>query len=76
MKGATVYVAAQELEGLHEAASYLSAILEAASNNVTNLIDAKSCLHSLIEKAEKSRRSASRAKTIKAALRIAESGQD
>lgn len=31
MKGSSVYVSVQELEALHDAASYLSAILEAST---------------------------------------------
>lgn len=72
MKGSSVYVSAQELEALHDAASYLSAILEASSGDAANLIAAKAGLHSIIEKAQKSSRSTTRRTTLKAALRAAE----
>ena len=72
MKGSSVYVSAKELEALHDAASYLSAILEASSGDAANLIAAKEGLHSIIEKAQKSSRSTSRRTTLKAALRAAE----
>ncbi|MEC4242337.1 MULTISPECIES: hypothetical protein [Pseudomonas] len=72
MKGSSVYVSTQELEALHDAASYLSAILEASSGDAENLIAAKAGLHSIIEKAQKSSRSTTRSTTLKAALRAAE----
>ena len=72
MKGSSVYITAQELEALHDATSYLSAILEAASGDATHLIATKTGLHSLIEKAQKASRSAARRTTLKAALRAAE----
>jgi DNA-binding phage protein len=72
MKGSSVYVTAKELESLHDISSYLSAILEASSGDVAHLIAAKSGLHSVIEKAGKSKRAAVRRKAINAALRAAE----
>ncbi|MDY1103287.1 hypothetical protein [Pseudomonas aeruginosa] len=76
MKGSSVYVTAKELEALHDVTGYLSTILEAASGDCTELIEAKAGLHSVIEKAEKSRRLASRRvtrrNTIKAALQAAD----
>jgi hypothetical protein len=72
MKGSSVYVSAQELEALHNAASYLGAIFEASSGDDKNLIAAKAGLHSIIEKAQKSGRSTTRRATFKAALRAAE----
>lgn len=72
MKGSSVYVTAQELEALHDITGYLSAIVEATSGDATHLIAAKAGLHSVIEKAEKSRRRATGRATIKAALRVAE----
>lgn len=72
MKGSSVYVTAQELEALHDITGYLSAIVEATSGDATHLIAAKAGLHSVIEKAEKSRRRAARSDTIKAVLRDAE----
>lgn len=72
MKGSSVYVSAQELEALHDAASYLSAILEASSGDAANLIAAKAGLHSIIEKAQKSSRSTTRRTTLKTALQAAE----
>ncbi|KAA0943586.1 hypothetical protein FQ182_24295 [Pseudomonas sp. ANT_H4] len=70
MKGSCV--SAQELEALHDAASYLSAILEASSGDAANLIAAKAGLRSIIEKAQKSSRSTTRRTTLKAALRAAQ----
>lgn len=72
MKGSSVYVSAQELEALHDAASYLSAILEASSGDAEIIIAAKAGLHSIIEKVQKSSRSTTRRTTLKAALRAAE----
>jgi hypothetical protein len=72
VKGSNVYVTAQELEALHEVTAYLSAILEATSGDATDLVAAKAGLHSVIQKAEKSRRLATRRNTIKAALRAAD----
>lgn len=72
MKGSSVYINGQELEALHDVTGYLSAILENASGDASHLIEAKAGLHSVIEKAEKSRRTAIRRGTIKAALRVAE----
>ena len=72
MKGSSVYITAQELEALNDVTGYLSAILEAASDDATHLIAAKAGLHSVIEKAEKSRRATTRRNTIKAALRAAD----
>lgn len=74
MKGSSVYVTAQELEALHDVTGYLSAILEATSGDATHLIAAKAGLHSVIEKAQKSKRAAARRSTIQAALRTAENG--
>ncbi|MBX8493129.1 hypothetical protein K5D42_24990 [Pseudomonas cichorii] len=71
MKGSSVYITAQELEALNDVTGYLSAILEGA-DDATHLIAAKAGLHSVIEKAQKSMRSAARRSTIKAALRSAE----
>jgi len=68
MKGSSIYVSAPELEALHDAASYLSAILEAASGDTANLIAAKAGLHSIIEKMQAS----ARRTKVKAALRAAE----
>ncbi|WP_426158117.1 hypothetical protein [Pseudomonas sp. TSRC2-2] len=72
MKGSSAYVTAQELEGLRDVTGYLSAMLEGTSGDASHLIAAKAALHSVIEKAEKSRRSTSRRDTIKVALRAAE----
>ena len=72
MKGSSVYVTAQELEALHDATSYLSAILEASSGDAAHLMPAKAGLHTVIGKAEKSKRTMTRRSTIKAALRAAE----
>ena len=72
MKGSSAYVTAQELEALRDVTGYLSAILEGTSGDATHLIAAKSALHSVIEKAEKSRRATTRRDTIKTALRAAE----
>ncbi|RMN21132.1 hypothetical protein ALQ64_02829 [Pseudomonas cannabina] len=71
MKGSSVYITAHELEALNDVTGYLSAILE-ASDGATHLIAAKAGLHSVIEKAQKSMRSAARRSTIRAALRAAE----
>lgn len=71
MTGSSIYISAQELEALNDVTGYLSALLE-ASDNAAHLIAAKAGLHSVIEKAEKSRRSTARRSTIKAALRAAE----
>ena len=73
MKGSSVYITAQELEALHDVTSYLSAIIEAA-DNAAHLIAAKTGLHSVIDKAEKSKRAAARRSMIKTALRVAENG--
>ncbi|KPB36954.1 hypothetical protein PsaNZ64_00375 [Pseudomonas syringae pv. actinidiae] len=72
MKGSSVYVSAQELEALHDAASYLSAILEASSGDAANLIAAKAGLHSIIDKAQRGSRAFARRATVNAALRAAE----
>lgn len=72
MKGSSVYITAQELEALQDAASYLSAILEASSGDAANLIAAKTDLHSIIDKAQKGSRVVARRATLKAALRAAE----
>ena len=72
MKGSSAYVTAQELEGLRDVTGYLSAMLEGTSGDASHLIATKAALHSVIEKAEKSRRSTSRRDTIKVALRAAE----
>lgn len=62
----------RKLEALRDVTGYLSAILEGTSGDATHLIAAKSALHSVIEKAEKSRRATTRRDTIKTALRAAE----
>lgn len=72
MKGSSAYVIAQELEALRDVTGYLSAILEGTSGDATHLIAAKAALHSVIEKAEKSRRATARRNTIKAALLAAD----
>tara|TARA_B100002003_G_scaffold251499_1_gene295419 strand:- start:70 stop:267 length:198 start_codon:yes stop_codon:yes gene_type:complete len=63
MKGANVYVTAQELKALHEVTGYLSALLEAAPDDVTELVAAKAGLHSVIGKAERSRCQSGRRKS-------------
>ena len=72
MKGSSVYVSSQELEALHDAAGFLSAILEASSGDASNLIAAKAGLHSIIDKAGKAAQASARRTTLKAALRAAE----
>lgn len=70
-KGARIYLSAVELESLHAANGYLSALLEAASGDAAELIATKQGLFSVIEKAWRAQRSAGRRKTVKAALRAA-----
>lgn len=74
MKGSSVYVSALELEALHDVTGYLTATIEATSGDAAHLIAAKAGLHSVIEKAQKSKRAAARRSTIKAALIVAENG--
>lgn len=72
MKGSSVYVTAKELEALHDVTGYLTALLEGTTGDASHLIAAKDGLHSVIEKAEKSKRAAARRDTISAALRVAD----
>lgn len=72
MKGSSVYITAEELAALHDVTGYLSALLEGVSGDATHLIAAKSGLHSVIDKAERSKRMSTRRLTIKAAIRSAE----
>ena len=51
---------------------YLTALLEGTTGDASHLIAAKEGLHSVIEKAEKSKRAAARRDTISAALRVAD----
>lgn len=71
MKGSNIYLSADEVEALHDAASFLGALIESSSGDVPVLLKAKEGLHLIIDKADKARLATARRARVKMALNTA-----
>lgn len=72
--GASVYISAAEIEALRDVFGMLSAVHETASDPGPELPAGMKAVHSLLDKAAKARRTASRRGLVKRALRAAAEG--
>lgn len=69
MSGGTIYVSAEELDGLQEADGILYALFDAANGEATSLKLARDGLHSVVKKTQKAARAAGTRRLVRTALR-------